>query len=272
MMPAIPIVINGREHLGHLDTGGSFVSMPPKKAKELGLRTSPYGRGFANARPTNVEIGIVEKLTIGDASLENVPFRAVSSLEGGFGSGRIEDLVILGTNVLSQFLTTWDNEKQRLILSPRQTPAARREHFTNYVSPSANPMPFYMVPDHYMIAHGSIGGRDATYFVDTGMVTWDSDGVQQSVRLSSNNYEQYGIAGELNERGQTFKDAPGVIRLGVAELSGARIVVCPNRTFRYGGVELDGMLGHGFLKHFVWTIDFDTRTWHLWKFPTASKD
>jgi len=144
-----------------------------------GYRDQLHWGGRANARRTTIEDGIVDRLKIGDALLENVPAMALASLESALrGNGRIEDLVILGTNILEQFLTTWDNDKLRLVLSPRYDPRSRRQHLAEYISPHAKPMPFYMVPDHYLIAHGAIANREAAFFVDTGLVTVDTQGRQ----------------------------------------------------------------------------------------------
>ncbi len=264
MIPAVSITINGQDYLGHLDTGGAYVSMSPKMAEKFGITTTPYGEGFANGQPTTVEVGTVESLRIGGALLENVPMKAVASLKGGQGKFRIEELVILGTNILGQFLTTWDNQKQRLILSPRQDPISRREHFRTYVSPDAQTMKFYMVPDHYLIAHGAIDDRNAVYFVDTGLVTRDAEGRQPGVMLPANNTAKYAVEGEYSEI--TFIDAPGPVRLGGVEIDQQRIQVRPGRVFNFAGIKTDAMLAHGFLKHCVWTIDFDTRSWYLHRF------
>ena len=123
-MPAIPIEINGHEYLGHLDTGGNWVHMSPKMASELGIETVFVGMGRGNNQETTVEEGIVDTLKIGDAVLENVPAVVIAALQGALrdGKGEISDLVILGNNVLEQFLTTWDDDKQRLVLSPRYNP------------------------------------------------------------------------------------------------------------------------------------------------------
>lgn len=264
-MPAIPIEVNGREYLGHLDTGGNFIHMSPKMARELGLETLFVGMGRGNAQETTVEQGIIDSLKIGDAVLENVPATAIASLEGALrdGEGNISDLVILGNNILEQFLTTWDNDKQRLVLSPRYDPAARKEHFSNYVPEGAKPMDFYRVPDHYLIGHGAIAGKDATFFVDTGLVTVDSSGRQPGLSISSESFKAYGGEGEFTK--EAFADAPGAIRLGPVELENQGFRVTPgSRGFSFAGVKTDALLSHGFLKHTVWTIDFDTRTWYLY--------
>ncbi len=265
-MPAIPIEINGREYLGHLDTGGNYVHMSPKMAAELGIETLFVGMGRGNAQETTIEQGIVDTLKIGDAVLENVPAVALDALEGALrdGKGEISDLVILGTSVLEQFLTTWDNDKQRLVLSPRYDPAARKEHFSRYVPEGAQPMDFYMVPDHYLLAHGAIAGKEAIFFVDTGLVTVDPNGRQPGLLISSASLDAFGGEGEFTEA--AFADAPGPIRLGPVELENQGLRVNPGRRDGSGfsGVKTDALLSYGFLKHCVWTIDVDTRSWYLY--------
>ena len=264
-MPAIPIEINGHEYLGHLDTGGNWVHMSPKMASELGIKTVFVGMGRGNNQETTVEEGIVNTLKIGDAVLENTPAVVIAALQGALrdGKGEISDLVILGNNVLEQFLTTWDNDKQRLVLSPRYDPVARREHFSKYVPEGASPMDFYRVPDHYLIAHGAIAGRDATFFVDTGLVTVDPNGRQPGLSISSESFKAFGGKGDFTEVG--FADAPGPIRLGPVELENQGLYVSPgSHGFSFSGVKTDALLSHGFLKYCVWTIDFDTRTWYLY--------
>ncbi len=263
-MPAIPIEINGRDYLGHLDTGGNWIHMSPKMASELGIETLFVGMGRGNNRETTVEEGIVNTLKIGDAVLENTPTVVIAALQGALrdGKGEISDLVILGNNILEQFLTTWDNDKQRLVLSPRYDPGSRKEHFSKYVPQGAMPMRFYRVPDHYLIAHGAIAGRDATFFVDTGLVTVDPNGRQPGLSISSERFKAFGGEGDFTEVG--FANAPGPIRLGPVELENQGLYISPgSRGFSFSGVKTDALLAHGFLKHCVWTIDFDTRTWYL---------
>ena len=274
-MPAVPIELNGKEYLGHLDTGGTWVHMSPKMAGELGIETAYLGQGRGNEQETRLEGGIADRLRLGDAVLENVPVVVLESLQGALqdSEGRIEDLVILGTSVLEQFLTTWDNERQRLVLSPRQDPAARREHFEEYVPDGAQPMDFYMVPDHYLIGHGAIAGADATFFVDTGLVTVDEKGRQPGLGLTAESFARFGGQGEITETRLT--DSPGPLRLGPVELGNQAVRVTPDsRGYSFSGVRPDALLSYGFLKHCVWTLDFDTRTWYLYSFrdPVAAAD
>ena len=264
-MPAIPIEINGRAYLGHLDTGGAFVHMAPKMAAELGIDTVPYGRGVANARETDLGFGLATTLQLGDAVLRNVPTVTVNSLEGALsdGEGNLSDLIILGTNVLERFLTTWDTENQRLVLSPRHDAEARRVHFDRFLSKTAAPTEFYMVPDHFLVAHGAIAGQDATFFVDTGLVTVDATGRQPGLAMSAAKVAQF--SGESEEAiSEGLRDAPGAVRLGSVTLDDQGISVSSNwERHSFAGIEVDALLSYGFLKHCTWTIDFDTRTWYL---------
>ncbi len=260
-MPAIPITVNGKEYLGHLDTGGSFVHMSPKMAKEIGLETTFVGTGQANLRETRIEQGLVETLQIGDAVLENVPALALDALEGALQrDGDIADLVILGTSILEQFLTTWDNKGQRLVLSPRYDPAARRAHFESYVGDDAEPMEFHMALDHFLLGRGAIGEKEATFFVDTGLVTVDPKGRQPGLMISPESFSAYGGTGDFAE--PTFADAPGAVRLGPVSLTGQGVWVNEMQDqHTYLGVKTDALLSYGFLKHCEWTLDFDTRQW-----------
>ena len=266
MMPAIPININGRDCLGHLDTGGSYIAMSPKMAAELGLETFYIGQGRANAQATDIEAGIVENLKIGAATLENVPTVALSALQGALRmNGRIEDLIILGTNVLDKFLTTWDNENQRLILSPRFDPEAREQHFAEYLSDDAQTMKFFMVPDHYLIGQGRIGNQRAAFFVDTGLVMMGPGGRQPALTTSQARLGRFGLAEDITSA--SFVEMPPIL-LGSTEIPNLLARVNPGKVgaFGFAGIELDALLAHGFLKHCVWTLDFDTRQFHLHRF------
>ena len=77
-------------------------------------------------------------------------------------------------------------------------------------------MDFYRVPDHYLIGHGAIAGKEATFFVDTGLVTVDPNGRQPGLSISSESFKAFGGEGDFTEVG--FADAPGPIRLGPVEL------------------------------------------------------
>ena len=181
--------------------------------------------------------------------LTNVPVASLDAL-----SGQVENLIILGTGILSKFLVTWDNGEDRLVLTPRGDDVARQRHVQTF-SEGAEAVDFYLAGDHYMWAHGSVGGSDAFFFVDTGLVTLDSRGRQPAIAVPAETLEQWGLpVGESR-----FIDSPGPIRLGPVSKSECSILVSRSKRnlVLLHGLQPEAIIAHGFLKDFVWTIDFD---------------
>ena len=260
LMPAVPIEIDGRSMLGHLDTGGAFVAMSPRMAADLGIAVSPIGTGFANNRTTSVSAGIASRLVIGEAELRNVPIVALDALTGVAQGQEIEDMVILGTNILEPFLVTWDNPGQRLVLSPRGRPEALAEHLALHAGEPAE-VEFFLNRDHFLFARGGLGERDLVFFVDTGLVTIDPQGRQPAMTMARSTVLELGLAEEAVEG--TFVASPE-IRLGPLAQSGLSILVSGERMrWNFYGIEAPALLAHGFLKRYVWTLDFDRGKWHF---------
>lgn len=255
LMPAVAIELNGRPMLGHLDTGGTYIVTSPEKIRELGIEVRETGSGIANDQATTVSEGLVETLRLGGATLYNVPVTSVAAL-----SGQFEDLVILGTQVLSRFLTTWDNQAGRLILSPRHDPEARRRHLETYAA-AAREMPFYLAGDHRMWASGAIGERSVLFFVDTGLMAFDERGRQVGLAVPAETLASWGV----DVAGRQSVDSPGSVSLGSARSEQASIFVFQDRRNlpAVAGLAPDALLAQGFLKAFNWTLDFDRRKYLL---------
>jgi len=257
-MPAVLIEINGREMLGHLDTGGAFLAVSPRMAASLAIETTLVGTGVANDAVTTVEMGLADRLAIGDAVLENVPVAALASLQGALqGGGEIEDMVILGTKILEQFLSTWDNERQRLVLSPRRDPASRAEHFAE-IAPPEREMEFFMLPDHYLFASGTVAGKEIPVFVDTGLVAIDGSRQQAGALASLDSLILWGTDGRESPGG--FVVSPGPIGLGPLQQEGVLVKVGEWEMSPHG-LDLPMLLGYGFMRFYSWTIDFDRYRW-----------
>lgn len=255
MMPAIPIELNGETGVGHLDTGGPFIVMGPEKAASLGIETTQVGTGVANAQETRVFAGIAESLRLGNATLANVPVMVVETLPG---VGK--QMVILGTNIFQQFLTTWDNQERRLVLTPRGSKHQRRMHLERFAA-GASAMDFYMAGDHYMWAKGAVGDHAALYFVDTGLVTLDDKGRQPSGAASRDFLSSRGY----DVTDMRYVESRGPIRLGpISSPDGSIRVWSDRRNLNgFGGLTPDVLLSFGFLKNFNWTLDFETHTWYF---------
>ena len=153
LMPAVEVELNGTPLVAHLDTGGAFITMSPSRAQELGIQVREVGTGVANNQATSVSRGLADSLTIGDAELTNVQVSTVESL-----TGQLESLVILGTRILSSFLTTWDNEQGRLILTPRDDVTARSRHLAEHTG-GVEGTDLYLHGDHFLWVNGIVGGH-----------------------------------------------------------------------------------------------------------------
>ena len=257
LMPAVPIEINGKSFLVHLDTGGSFLAMSPKTVESLNIDVAPVREGIANFTKVIISMGIVNSLKLGDAELTNVPVASIPSL-----TGQIENLIIIGTNILEQFLTTWDNDKERLIMSPRENDKTRKKHL-NLIPGSRKEIDFYLHSSHYLFAQGGIGDfRDLLFKVDTGLVTMDSKGRQPALSIAVEDLSHFGFKEVVEDR--RFVDCPMPISLGPVEENGHVILIRQERNFlNWQGIEAAGNLSFGFLKNFVWTLDFENHKWFL---------
>jgi predicted aspartyl protease len=255
LMPAIPIELNGKPYLGHLDTGGSFIATSPKMVEELGIEVSQIGTGVANNKATTISVGLVGALKMGDATLTNVPVASLDAL-----SGQVENLIILGTSILSRFLVTWDNGDGRLVLTPRGDDLARKAHMQTFAEDGTT-VDFYLAGDHFMWARGAVGGQNVLFFVDTGLVTLDAKGRQPAIGAPAGVIAEWG--GDVGDA--YFVDSPGPVALGSASREDCSIHVFGDQRnlASFGGLQPGALISHGFLKHFVWTIDFDRRQYSL---------
>ena len=259
--PAFKAEINGQALTAHVDTGGSFLHLGPDRARALGIKTVKYGtdRAHLTSMRVGMSYGIAERFVLGAAVLRNVPVDVLDTLTGD------GDLVIFGTNVLEQFLSTMDYPARRLILSKRGDSEAAAAHRGLLPVAGAN-VPFHLWGSHQMFARGGLGPRnDLNWFVDSGLVSVHPDGTggtrQASFTSSKRRFKQWGISGREIRRGHFESPAP--LRLGPLVEERPLMVVGAAGDQSFGGVRIDGLISHAFLKRFVWTIDFDTREYRF---------
>jgi hypothetical protein len=259
--PAVAAEINGRPVTAHVDTGGTFLVMGPDRAAALGIQTVRAGTDRAHLNLTRVEAsyGIAERFVLGDAVLHNVPVDVLSSLRGE------GDFVIFGTNLLEQFLSTMDYPCRRLVLSRRGDAVSDAAHRAMLPAGSTS-VPFYLWGAHYMFARGGVGARqDLNFFVDSGLLALHADGRggtrQASFTSSTRRFKEWGLASEAVSRG--FFESPRPLTLGPLTEERPLFVVGAAGDQSFGGVRVDGLISHAFLKRYVWTIDFDAREYRF---------
>ena len=257
--PGFAAEVNGHALTAHIDTGGSFLIMGPDRAAALGIQTVQAGNTRAHLNLARVETsyGMAERFVLGDAVLHDVPVDVLSTLTGE------HDFVIFGTNILERFLSTVDYPSDRLILSRRGDGEAASAHRAMLPAEGAT-VPFGLWSDHYMFARGSLGARsDLNFFVDSGLVALHPDGDgglrQASFACSKRQLKQWGVPAADIRRG--YFESPDPLGLGPLSQDRPLIVVGAVGEQNFGGVRIDGLISHAFLKRYAWTIDFDAHVY-----------
>lgn len=253
-LPAFNVELNGHSIIAHVDTGGTFLVMGPQRAQAIGIETFPAGKGYHGTNRVDMRLGIAQSLRLGDAVLENVPVATLASLKGS------QDFVIFGTNVLQQFYSTLDYPRERLILSPRRDAARTAEHRT-MLPDNITRVPFYMWGDHYMFARGGVDKhKNLNFFIDSGLVSLhpgESGGmIQASFTTTRRKFQEWGVSEDMSNAPYFQLGVP--LGLGPLEQTGLYVVPGSVGSREFGGIRIDGLLSHAFLKAYAWTIDFDS--------------
>ena len=251
--PPFDAELEGQAVTVHVDTGGSFLHMSPERANSLGIDFAEAGSGKHGLRDVPVKLGIANVFKLGDAVLENLPVAVLPSLSGS------QDFIIFGTNVLEQFHSTLDYPRKRLILSPRDDDELRKRHMQMLPGRRVE-MPFYLWGDHYMFARGGFGDhRGLNFFIDSGLVKlgWSRLWLRQACFATTPAlYKTWGVEEDAAE--SDLFQSPLPISLGELEQRDQFFTPTPELyASSFGGVRIDGLLSHAFLKRYAWTIDFD---------------
>jgi hypothetical protein len=113
----LPVTINGKGPFHFIfDTGGANY-IDSSLAKELGIRAAGNGTDAGvGARTEAIEFGKVATLQVGDATLRNQVF-VVGAVRDGFGVASSKPVDgLIGFEVLSRFVTTFDYGKNEIVL------------------------------------------------------------------------------------------------------------------------------------------------------------
>jgi hypothetical protein len=153
-LPLLPILVNGREVIVLLDTGGSDLLLDPAIAAEVGAASFGSIEGtFGGGRKAPTGLGSVETLQLGPWIARNVPIVTVPTARFGAVCGGCRVDGVLGTGTLLHFLATIDYPAGALRLRRRgaaDPDAARAEHR----------MPIWLAGDHYVLALGEARRAD----------------------------------------------------------------------------------------------------------------
>ena len=248
-LPRVRIEVDGLELEARIDTGGELLTLSPDVAGVLGVETVVSAKGvFAAGALGEIGYGRIDRVRAGPLVVEAVPV-AVMALEGP----------VIGTGLLRQFLATLDYPRGRLVLRPRS------DH-----SPGGVEVPFALAAGHLLLARGSLEKREPlTFIVDSGLE--DEGGA--AVALPQATLDLLGIPApplteEIGESGAgrlslRFGRFP-LRRVGLGPLvqedASGLFGIFPDVWTDLGGIAVHGIISHGFLRGYAWTLDFERMT------------
>ena len=259
-LPLVNVRVNGGDEVTFfIDTGGSEVTLDTDFAKELGVPQFGAVQGtFSGGQHTEVQLGRIESLTLGDWTVKNVPtaMLPLRQLSEGFGVKQIDG--IIGTTLFYHFLTTMDYPRGELVL--RRKDAKSLEEFKAQSSGKRVMVPIWMASDHFMVGWGRVETLSPTLlFVDTGLVG-------AGVKLAESVIKEAGIKLEENKAtegaggGGTLKIVPYTVhQLSFGDIKEENVPGLYDGPFPWQdmfGFHLAGMVGHDFLKPYAVTFDF----------------
>jgi hypothetical protein len=228
------IEVDGRAVDAWIDTGGDLLTLPhafgvTPLAEFCGTFSGCYGR--------------VGSVRLGALTVHDVPV----------ATGDLERPVI-GTGFLSRFLPTLDYPEGRLVLQPRDA-----------APPAGVQVPFALASTHLIVARGSLSGRDVTFLVDSGLR--DEHGAAFTAPAATLAAAGIPLPATAPETGRT---GAGEATMQLGRFSAPRLALGPleqrDVTGLYGafptvlakaaGFPIGGLVSHGFLRRYRWTIDF----------------
>jgi aspartyl protease/tetratricopeptide repeat protein len=258
-LPLLNVRVNGgKEVTFFIDTGGSVVTLDTEFAKELGVPQFGGVQGtFSGGQHTEVKLGRIESLTVGDWTVKNLPtaMMPLRQLSEGFGVKQIDG--IIGTTLFYHFLTTMDYPHGELVL--RRKDAKNLEEFKK--SPGKRVVvPIWMASDHFMVGWGRVATLPPSLlFVDTGLMG-------AGVKLAESVIKEAGIkldeskATEGAGGGGTLKIVPYTVhQISFGDIKEENVPGLYDGPFPFEnmfGFHLAGMVGHEFFRPYAVTFDF----------------
>lgn len=250
------------------DTGADAFILDNEVAAEMGIEWVSKAMGsFGGGKKSEVGFGKVERVKIGDVTLKQVPVAILPTkhFSAGFENGKYTLGGFIGTAALKQFLSTLDYKNGRLILRERTKKSVEKlkEELEGRI---AAEVPFVLKATHFMMARGSLNGKDGlTFFVDSGLASMAcfSAPIQTleyvGIPVPEKKVHEDSIGGG---GGKWASGAFPIKVIGLGPLSQSNVIgeygSRPPGSYWSLGFIQDGLISHRFLrKYSSWTLDFD---------------
>lgn len=258
-LPLIQMKVNDQQGNFIIDTGGSEIFLDPQFAKKVGaVDFGSANLTYGGGKQAVTGYGRVDKLTIGDFVINNVPIHLLSTQKFSAAANGLEVNGIVGTVLLYHFISTIDYPAGDLILQ-RKTPATLKkfeEESQKIV------IPFWMSGDHFVVAWGKINkGNPLLFLVDTGLagggfvpseLTLKESGIQLPKGEGSE-----GIGGG----GVVRVVAIEIPKLSLGDAEESNITgffgPFPSKLEFSEGFRIAGIISHQFFREYALTFDFE---------------
>jgi hypothetical protein len=257
--PGIKGSVNGIACDLRLDTGGDYLVMGTAAARRLNIDLMYKTRSVHNITTVKAWFSVADKMSFdGGPEFTNVPVTVLETLGNA---------VIIGTNILEQFLTTIDYPGRRFVFTPRDNAALKAAHYA-MLPEAQTEISFGMWAGHFMIAKGKFSThQNLNFFFDSGlMYLTEKDGkeVQASFQASKETLFKCGFKGRaLAQSNFLFTDLP----LEVAGFSQPNTVIWYDKGLKkdrnFEGLRVHGLISHAWLVNYSWTLDFDRMIYTL---------
>jgi predicted aspartyl protease len=259
-LPVVQVKVGPESVYFLIDTGASEVYLDPEFAKkvnvtEFGSSTGTYGGGLK----AQTGHGRVEKVTLGDFAVHNVPVHILSTRRfSGAACGKQVD-GILGTVMLSHFIATLDYPGGQLIL--RRKTAEQLQRVERQVqSARGSAIPFWLAGDHFAVARGQVnGGPPLLFFADTGLAGGGFVCPKSTLKEAGIKPDGPGVEGQGGAG--TVKAVPFTVdELSLGPVRGRDIRafagVFPEAMEYHEGFRIGGFISHQFFRPYALTLDF----------------
>jgi len=258
-LPSVVIELDDQSVEARIDTGGDLLVLSPDVATALGITPVVTTTGtFAGGVQGSLGYGKLETMRLGGITLKDVPV-AIAGL----------DTPVLGTGLLRQFLATIDYPGNQLVLRP-PTNGARATLRTELAAADAVEVPFALALTHLIVARGSLDGvAPLTFILDSGLQ--DEEGA--AFAAPPETLAAAGIAipdtkEDVRETGAGHVPLQvgrfPVRRLSLGPLAQHDLLgfygVFPDAWKQPADFPIHGIVSHGFLRRYSWTLDFQAMT------------
>lgn len=256
-LPTITIEVDGLRVDARLDTGGELLTLSRDVAGELGVAAVTTTTGtFAGGATAALSYGRLESVRLGGLTVRGVPVAVVDL-----------DRPVVGTGFLRQFLPTIDYPNGRLVLRPR-TDQGREAFRAQLAGARPAEVPFALALTHLIVAGGSLENRaPLTFILDSGLQDeFGSVFAAPPETLAAAGIPIPDTTVDVRETGaghvplQVARFPIG--RLGLGPLLQHDVTgffgVFPDAWRGAAGFPIHGLISHGFLRRYAWTLDFDS--------------